>query len=378
MVDELLRDSPTPIHFGDKQGGHPGEDLRQRIIIGFQQGDHTHDPVARHGNKGGLPVGKVPVAQALEGVLLHLFPGEVFHKFNEISGKLGVLVHLVDGDGTGCQTKMLFHPAQGVFHRGAFGALHPEIVAVFDIGVPLLVEAFQRFPCYFLCLLHIGGTVQKVAETLMIGTVAVIVDQIAGVFDQKGHTGRIGDSLSLFQRQMAVANDHLLLGKLNEIQQDEVQLFPGVAQQPTLVLLHRSTEKGVGVGKGLVHAGLSIGAGQGAMAVKFLINVIDRQAVFFRQLMGNGGFAAARGTGDKQNVFQICFQHVILQFHRETPLFIVLLFSPMAHKTILHSFMCLKSPQLQKSHHSGFLHIDFYLQMSALLTGQAVKLRYRF
>ena len=210
---------------------------------------------------------------------------------------------------------MLFHHPKGILRTAGIGALDPAVFAGLDIGNPPFVEGAQHRIAVFFGLLRIGCTVDIIAEALMVGAVAVVLDHIGNIPDQKDDTGGIGQPPGLLHRHMAVAHHGTILRKPDQIQQHIIPLFPGVVDEPLPVRLHRPAEKGVGIGEALVHIGLAYRIRQRPVTVKVLVNVIERQTVLLGQRTGGGAFSAAGRSCDEINVLQICFQYIILQYH---------------------------------------------------------------
>jgi len=213
------------------------------------------------------------------------------------------------------QSKMLFHLLNSILHSAQWGALHPEVPAALDGLIQALVEAFQGLVAGGFGLFYIRCAVDEVVESLMIRAVAVILDDVGGIFEQKDNAGGVSEPFCLFKGQMAVTENLLVLRKPHQIQQHKIKLFPCVVQKPLPVFLHCPAEKLIRIGKLPVHGRLKIRVRDTEMTVKMLIHIIDRQMIPLRQRPGYGGFATAGITGDEIHVFQIFFDDMILKMH---------------------------------------------------------------
>ena len=96
-------------------------------------------------------------------------------------------------------------------HGGVRRALQPEKLAVPDGGDALFVEPLQGLVAGGFGFLHVGGTVDKTAEALMVRPVAVILHQVGRILDEKDDPVRVGEPSGFLGCQVAVAqNDPIL------------------------------------------------------------------------------------------------------------------------------------------------------------------------
>ena len=213
------------------------------------------------------------------------------------------------------EAEMRFHLTDGIVHRAVSRSFEPEVAALPDGVIVRLVQASQRLIADGPGLFRVGRAVDEGAEILMVGAVAVVINDVGGVFDEEGDAGRIGELGGLLQRQVAVAQDDLLLRQADQIEQHEIQLFAGVVQQPLPVFRHGAPEEGVRIREDLVHCRLTDRIGQPLMPGEVLVRIVHQEAMTLRQRPGDGRLAAAGRTGDEVDILQRFFEDIILKYH---------------------------------------------------------------
>ena len=95
---------------------------------------------------------------------------------------------------------MSFNHFNRPLHGAIRCALYPEILAVLNSAIEVLVQAAKSFVASRLGLFRGGRAVDEAVEPLVIGSVTVIFNHVERFLQQENHTGWIREETGLFQR----------------------------------------------------------------------------------------------------------------------------------------------------------------------------------
>ncbi len=124
-------------------------------------------------------------------------------------------------------------------------ALEVEVRAPLDLVVASSVQQLERSPAVLPRGGDVGRAFEIAPEAVVVGAGAVLVDEVGRVAQEEDNPPGLGQRVGLVDVQVDIAEDFLIRGQPYEVEEDEIELLPGVVGEPAAVFFRGTEEKRV-------------------------------------------------------------------------------------------------------------------------------------